>query len=261
VAVDHSEKYMMAPITRRQDYSATLWSVWMRPPQPLNFKAGQYVAFGVDNKDKVLERAFSIVSSPYEEPELEFFIEKVPEGALSPQLYELKVGDSVFMRKKPKGIFNVDTKSGHTQHFLVSTVTGIAPYISMVRTLTKDLKEGRLPRPFRLVILQGVSRSDEFGYDRELQAAAAEHSWLTYIPTISRPWEDPEWKGEKGRVDDLIRKYADNLRLGPEDTTIYLCGNPGMIVNARGIMRRRGFENTAIKEETYWAPGEGEVEY
>lgn len=259
--VDHSDKYMVVPITRREDYSPTLWSVWMRPPQALNFKAGQYVAFGVDNNDKVLERAFSIVSSPYEEPELEFFIERVPDGALSPQLYELQVGDTVFMRKKPKGIFNVDTKSGHRQHFLVSTVTGIAPYVSMARTLVRDLKEGRLAEPFRLVVLQGVSRSEEFGYAREFQQLADEHSWLTYHPTISRPWEDPDWKGERGRVDDLIRKYADNLELTPETTTVYLCGNPGMIVNARDIMKRRGFEHTSIKEETYWAPGEGEVEY
>jgi ferredoxin/flavodoxin---NADP+ reductase len=260
VASDTSDKYMMAPITRRQDYSPTLWSVWMKPPEPLAFKAGQYVAFGVDNHDKVLERAFSIVSSPYE-PELEFFIERVPEGALSPKLYELEVGDAVYMRKKAKGIFNVDVKSGHTQHFLISTVTGIAPYVSMVRTLAKDLKEGRLEQPFRLVVLQGVSRSDEFGYDKEMQAVAEEHPWLTYIPTISRPWEDPEWRGERGRVDDLVRKYADNLGLTPETTTIYLCGNPGMIVNARDMLRRCGFEQTSIKEETYWAPGEGEVEY
>jgi ferredoxin/flavodoxin---NADP+ reductase len=260
VPVDHSDKYMQAPIVRRQDYSPTLWTVWMKPPEPLVFKAGQYVAFGVDNDAKVLERAFSIVSSPYE-PELEFFIERVPDGALSPQLHRLQVGDCVFMRKKAKGIFNVDVKSGHTQHFLVSTVTGIAPYISMVRTILRDLKEGRLPEPFRLVVLQGVSRSDEFGYDRELETVAREHTWLTYIPTISRPWEDPEWKGERGRVDDLVRKYADHLGLTPETTTVYLCGNPGMIVNARDIMRRRGFDHASIREETYWAPGEGEVEY
>jgi ferredoxin--NADP+ reductase len=260
MASDTSDKYMLARITRREDYSPTLWSVWMKPPEDLVFKAGQYVAFGVDQSEKVLERAFSIVSSPYE-PELEFFIEKVPEGALSPKLYELQVGDQVFMRKKAKGIFNVDVKSGHSQHFLVSTVTGIAPYISMVRTLALDLKEGRLAQPFRLVILQGVSKSNEFGYDKELYKAASELPWLTYIPTISRHWEDPEWTGERGRVDDLVRKYADSLKLTPRDTTVYLCGNPGMIVNVRDIMRRCGFEHAAIKEETYWAPGEGEVEY
>src|SRR5207245_9683917 len=139
--------------------------------------------------------------------------------------------------------------------------TGIAPCISYVRTMLRDLKEGRLKEPFRLVILQGSSRSDEFGYDKELRCCAESAPWLTYVPTISRPWEDPGWTGERGRVDDLVRKYADILDLTPKDTTVYLCGNPGMIVNVRDIMRRCGFEHAAIKEETYWAPGEGEVEY
>ncbi|HYM51229.1 MAG TPA: ferredoxin--NADP reductase [Candidatus Limnocylindrales bacterium] len=255
-----TDKYMSAPIVARTDYAPTLWSIRIKTPEPLPFRAGQYVAFGLLNGEKVLERAFSIASSPYED-ELEFFIERVPDGALSPQLYDLQVGDAVQMRRKAKGIFNLDLKSGHRQHFLVSTVTGIAPYISYVRTMLRDQDAGRLDEPHRLVVLQGTSRSDEFGYDKELLGYAERAPWLTYIPTISRPWEDPAWPGERGRVDDLIRKYADTLGLDPATTTAYLCGNPGMIANARDILRRRGFEHAAIKEETYWAPGEGEVEY
>ena len=56
MASDTSDKYMLARITRRQEYSPTLWSVWMKPPEELVFKAGQYVAFGVDHNEKVLER-------------------------------------------------------------------------------------------------------------------------------------------------------------------------------------------------------------
>jgi ferredoxin/flavodoxin---NADP+ reductase len=255
-----ADKYMTTPIVWRTDYSPTLWSIRIEPPEPLLFRAGQYVAFGLLNGDKVLERAFSIVSSPLED-QLEFFIERVPEGALSPQLYELQVGDAVLMRRKAKGVFYLDLKSGHRQHFLIATVTGIAPYIAYVRTLLRDLDEGRLSEPPRLVLLHGTSRSDEFGYAEELQALGPRAPWLTYVPTISRPWEDASWPGERGRVDDLLRKYCDSFCLDPQTTTAYLCGNPGMIANARDILRRRGFESSAIKEETYWAPGEGEVEY
>jgi ferredoxin--NADP+ reductase len=258
--MDLSDKYMRAAIVQRRDYGPTLFSIWIKPPEELIFRPGQYVAFGVVNQDKVLERAFSIVSSPLE-AELEFFIEKVPEGALSPRLHELQIGDSVLMRKKAKGIFNLDARSGHLKHYLISTVTGIAPYVSMVRTLARDLTAGRVTEPARLVILQGAARSDEFAYDSELIEAARNFAWVTYVPTISRPWEDPSWPGERGRVDDLVRKYSDALALEPGETTAYLCGNPGMIVNARDILRRRGYQQTDIKEETYWAPGEGEVEY
>jgi ferredoxin--NADP+ reductase len=165
------------------------------------------------------------------------------------------------MRRKAKGVFNLDLKSGHSHHFLVSTVTGIAPFISYVRTMCLDLDAGRQPDPFNFIVLQGASRADEFAYDRELLQVAERFSSLVYIPTVSRPWECPDWKGERGRVDDLVRKFTDTLDLEPETTTAYLCGNPGMIVNARGILRRRGYDPGSIKEETYWAPGEGEVEY
>jgi hypothetical protein len=34
------------------------------------------------------------------------------------------------------------------------------------------------------------------------------------------------WKGETGRVDDLVRKYCDLWGLRPDTTTAYLCGIP-----------------------------------
>jgi ferredoxin/flavodoxin---NADP+ reductase len=255
-----SDKFMVATITKRVDHAEDLFTVWVRPEQALAFKPGQYVAFGVEDRDhKVLERAFSIVSSPAEE-QLEFYIERVPGGALSPRLYELGVGDAVQMRKKAKGVFALDTISGHRKHFFVCTVTGVAPYVSILRTLLRDEAQGR-PFGGMVVLMQGAARSDEFAYAREIEAVTTQAPWLTYIPTISRPWDDPGWTGERGRVDDLVRKYADQLGLIPDETTGYLCGNPGMIVNARGILKRRGYGDKAIKEETYWAPGEGEVEY
>ena len=254
------DKYMPAVITRRIDHAEDLFTIWVRPEEGLTFKPGQYVAFGVeDHTSKVLERAFSIVSSPVED-QLEFYIERVKGGALSPRLYDLGVGDSVHMRRKAKGVFALDTVSGHPKHYLICTVTGVAPYVSMIRTLLKEEAAGK-SFGGQLVLIQGAATSDEFAYAREIEDAAGKVSWLTYIPTISRPWEDPSWPGERGRVDDLVRKYSDQLGLGPDETTGYLCGNPGMIVNARGILKRRGFNEKAIKEETYWAPGEGEVEY
>ena len=92
------------------------------------------------------------------------------------------------------------------------------------------------------------------GYSDELGKFAGEVPWLTYIPTVSRPWEDNKWIGETGRVDDLIRKYTDLWELTPKDTKVYLCGHPEMIENTRGIVRRRGWQETAIQAEAYFVP-------
>jgi ferredoxin--NADP+ reductase len=103
-------------------------------------------------------------------------------------------------------------------------------------------------------MINGASRSWEFGYREELEGIAAEVPWLHYVPTISRPWEDPKWQGETGRVEDIIRKYCDQWGLTGADTTGYLCGHPEMIEHGKGILARRGFAKEYLKEEVYWIP-------
>ncbi|MGH9862499.1 MAG: FAD-binding oxidoreductase [Candidatus Acidiferrales bacterium] len=246
-----STTHSRAEIIERRDFSADLWAVRMKPEARFNFVPGQYATFGVMENGKMIERPYSIVSSPYEET-LEFFFELVPHGELTPRLYKLQVGDSVLMRKVPKGRFILDVKSGHKRHYLVSTVTGLAPFVSMARAFRKDWLEGRFREGFELFALQGASRSWELGYREEMEAYAAELPWLTYVPAISRPWEDKDWKGEVGRCEDILRKYSDQFGLGPEETTGYLCGHPEMIEKAKGILQRRGFAKESLREELYW---------
>jgi ferredoxin--NADP+ reductase len=69
---------------------------------------------------------------------------------------------------------------------------------------------------------------------------------------VSRPWHDSNWKGEIGRVDDVLRKYTDAWGLGPETTTAYLCGHPKMVENGRGILERAGWRKDAMFEEIYY---------
>ena len=136
------DKFYRACITKRTDLAEDLWTVRIQAGGEFKFAPGQYATLGVDGPDKRSERAYSIVSSPYEN-ELEFFFELVPQGELTPKLYKLQVGDELLMRKIPKGRFTLDTKGGRTNHLLVATVTGVAPFVSYVRSLYKDWKEGK----------------------------------------------------------------------------------------------------------------------
>jgi len=86
---------------------------------------------------------------------------------------------------------------------------GVAPFVSYVCTLFVDWKKGAFAGDHHLFQLNGASRSWEFGYRDELERFAGQAPWFTYMPAVSRSWEDEAWKGEVGRVDDLIRKYAD----------------------------------------------------
>jgi ferredoxin/flavodoxin---NADP+ reductase len=273
-----TDKHYQARIVERRDISPDLRVVRVDPGGPFKFIAGQYATLGIERDGRRFERAYSIVSSPYEDF-LEFFVELVPQGDVTPDLFKLNIGDTLFCRKIAKGRFTLDLRSGRTQHLLVSTVTGIAPFVSYVRTLYRDWKNGtdptpdaqkmsrtdkmpgtqRMPGAHKLFCLHGASRSWEFAYREELERVAAEAPWFKYVPTVSRPWEDPEWKGETGRVDDVLRKYAHAWGLKPDATTSYLCGHPSMVENGRGILQRAGWKKDAMFDEVYFVQGKSGV--
>ena len=246
------DKFQRVEVIERKDYSDDLWSVRVQTEEQFVFKPGQYATLAVERGSRLVQRAYSIVSSPVEE-HLEFFFELVPQGELTPLLFNLQVGDTLWMRRQPRGLFVLDTASSRFRHLLLCTVTGVAPYVSMVRSLLREEAEGKSVT-YRIALIQAASRSWEFAYREELEAAGQHCRWFQYIPSISRAWEDLEWKGEVGRVEDITRKYIDSLGFGPSETTAYLCGHPEMIENCKGILKRRGFAKEHVREEIYWIP-------
>jgi ferredoxin--NADP+ reductase len=236
-----------AMVESRREISADLWVVRISPEKPVPFLAGQYVTIGIDTGKRIIERPYSVVSAPAER-ELEFFLERVPAGELTPLLYDIPPGGSVLVRRTAKGRFLFDRQSGRSNHFMTATVTGVAPFLSMLR----DFAAKHEPVPHRVTLLHAASVPAEFAYLGELENYARVHPWFRYIPTISRIWSEPTWKGEIGRAEDILRKHLDADGFTAADTTVYLCGHPQMIENAKAILRRAGFAKEMVKEERYW---------
>jgi ferredoxin--NADP+ reductase len=250
----HSDKFLRGRVLDRRDLTDLLWIVHIGLDADFRFTAGQYATLGVEAPDgHLIERPYSIVSSPYER-ELEFLFELVPHGELTPRLYELQPGDSLYVRKSAKGRFTLDRTSGRNTHLLLCTITGIAPYVSYVRTLHADWKEGKFAGDAKLYLLQGASYSMELAYRDEMERIDGEVPWFTYVPTISRAHDEHAWDGERGRVDDVIRKYTDKWSLDPADTVAYLCGHPGMVEHGKAILERHRWPRAALKEEAYFVP-------
>ena len=235
-------RFSSAKVTRRRDLNDDLWLVWLKTAVPFTFKPGQYITIGVDG----IERPYSIASSP-SEPEIELFIELIPppDGELTPLLYLLDTGAEVTIRPRAKGLFflNLDYKN----HVMISTVTGVTPFISMLRAYFENPRGGD-----RFFILEGASYDDEFGYDDELQRLADERDEVIFIPTVSRPDEErnAHWEGEKGRVNTIFEKYLAEWGLKPEDTLVYTCGHPLMIEDVKERLADTDFE---VDEERFWA--------
>jgi ferredoxin--NADP+ reductase len=246
------ERYNVLTLVERVDFSEDLAVFRLRAPEPVDFTPGQYATLGLveENADRPLLRPYSVASAPGA-TELEFFIELVDEGDLTPRLWDLEPGAELWMRKKIVGRFVLDTDRAY--HLMAATVTGVAPYVSIARHQQQALDAGEIDTPDHLLILHGASRSWELGtYHDELTAFDEHTDWLDYVPTISRPWEDPEWDGEQGRVEDVLRKHLDEAAFPPDQTAAYTCGHPQMIDKAQGILQRAGLPEDAIHEEKYF---------
>ena len=244
-------QYLKGELIEREDFSEDLAAFRFRVDKQLPFIPGQYATIGFQVGEKIVQRPYSIVSSPHE-PFMEVFVELVPEGATTPLFWELKLGDSVFIRDRLVGRFVLDTESGMTRHVMAGTVTGAAPYISIARTQKIEQEQGKAS-PHQILAIVGASLSWELGYYAdELNELAAQEEWFTFVQTVSRPWEDPEWQGESGRAEDVVRKYGDQLGYDHTNAVVYACGHPQMIENAKAIWARARFPEERIKEEKFF---------
>ena len=191
-------------------------------PADLQFRAGQYVKVGVPGRRS---GSYSIASAPHE-PFLEFCIELIPGGRLTPALFALHEGDEVTITQQAKGRFVFDETA--TCHLMVATVTGIAP----LRSIVRDVLHRGIDAQF--VVLHGASHADELPYFAELTELASSDARVEYRATVSRPeaTRNAGWPHEVGRVDDLACRVA--ARLDPRRTHVYVCGHPEMVKRVGG---------------------------
>ena len=230
-----------AVLVERRDITDDLWVIRLEPEDgPFKFKPGQYCTLGLDG----IERAYSIASAPHE-PFLEIFLELVPDGELTPLMHKMKVGDAMSIRPRPKGLFTMENRVHH--HFMVATVTGVSPSISMLRS--SHLEGGK---DHKFYVLLGASYQDELTYDKELGALAiTDPELLEFVPTVSRPDEERNagWQGAKGRANTIVEEYLAKFDLPQDDTMIYTCGHPGMIEDVKQKVASEGW---MFKEERFW---------
>ncbi len=216
------------------------------------FESGQYMTIGVMADGRLVQRPYSVASDPgvCDRDGYELYVRLVNGGQFTPLLWRLPLGHRMRMIG-PKGKFTLLPDDDRT-HLFISSGTGNAPFVSMMRML---LREGR---PRRAVFLNGVSYEHELGYRRTVEAWGADGTYpVTYIPTVSRPSapENSGWTGRRGRVESIVGPVCDELGLTQDNAIAYICGNPDMILSAEATLLGRGFPEDQVKTELYWPKG------
>ena len=208
----------------------------------LRFSNGHFTMIGLRVNDKPLLRAYSIASPNYEE-HLEFLSIKVEEGPLTSRLQHIQVGDTVIVGKKPTGTLLIDYLTPAKRLYLLSTGTGLAPFLSIIRDPETYAKFESV------VVVHGVRQVDELAYHDLIADHLPQHEFLgemirqqlRYYPTVTR-----ETYRNMGRVTTLIDngKLFKDLglpALSQQQDRVMLCGSPGMLSDLKQMLEAQGF--------------------
>lgn len=195
----------------------------LRFPRNFSFKAGQVVA--LKSTEEAPHRLYSL-SSGEEEDEAAILFDLNPEGLLTPQLVKMKPGDRLWV-SQPFGFF-IDEPG---PAWWIATGTGIAPFVSMCRSLNPQGK----------TLIQGARTPAHF-YFQEMFASTG---LAQYIRCSSREQGEgvfhgrlTEWLAAQETFDPTLRYY--------------LCGNAEMVVEVRDFLIERGVPFPQIRAEIYF---------
>ncbi len=243
-----------AELSGREEIAPDVARLFVRPDGPVPaFQPGQYFSLGLTLDARAVLRPYSTASRKGAGDTLEFLVRRVPSGTFTPHLWQLSVGERLWIGP-PKGLFTLRPADSRT-HLLISAGTGIAPFISMLPELVAGEPDSpRNARP-RVVLAHGVSYQQELAYRARLETLTARHPEFVYAPTVSRPGapQNAGWSGRAGRVEAILPSIWGELALDPGDSVAYLCGNPDMVESSRDALLRLGMPAGAIVRENYWA--------
>src|SRR5580692_5421910 len=168
-------------------WNETVFSFTTTRDQALRFENGHFIMLGLRIDDKPVMRAYSIASANHEE-HLEFLSIKVADGPLTSRLQHIREGDEILVSRKPTGSLLLDDLRPGRRLYLLSTGTGAAPFLSLI-------KDPQVYERFeRVVLVHGVRWLRESAVAQSQIAQLRAHEFLggqvraqlSYYPTVTR---------------------------------------------------------------------------
>ena len=185
-------------------------------PKSMAFKPGQYAQLKVPGLEII--RAYSIASNPKTTHEIELIVRMVPKGKATTYVHKaLRLGDKAIVTG-PYGDFYLREESNR-DIICIAGGSGKAP----IRSIVHYLKDQNMPRKVKYFF--GARSKKDLYYTDEFKQLEKDYPNFKYIPALSDPKPEDDWKGDVGLITDVVDRYCEDL----SQSEAYLCGSPGMI--------------------------------
>ncbi len=217
------------------------------------FQAGQFTKLALDIDGEMAGRPYLFINTPGEKP-LEFYFIEMPGELLTQRLAALEAGDAVWVAPQAAGFLTLAEVPDAKHLWLLSTGTGIGPFLSILKT------EAPWQRFDRVMLAHAVRHADELAYGETIRDLAQRHGeQFRFVPFVSREETDFALRARipEAIADGRLEARAD-VALAPENSQVMLCGNPDMlrdtteVLLTRGLKKNRRNDPGQITLESYW---------
>ncbi len=262
------DKYTAEKILWIHPWAPNLFSFRLTRFKGFRFTPGQFARLGVKKPDpnnpknpsgeKIAWRAYSIVSADYDE-HLEFYSIVVPGGEFTSELSRLKVGDTVYVEKMNYGFLTTDRFENGADLWMLSTGTGLAPFISILW----DLKAWESYE--NLIVVHSVRYPNELAYADTIEGFRR-HEYFTpmasklhFVQAVTRAAVPGTLSSRiPAAIEDGSLEKTVGLPFDQQRSRFMICGNPEMVDDTRKLLTSRGYTTSRrgapghMAVENYW---------
>jgi predicted ferric reductase len=217
-----------------------VWTLALKPHagDRLRFAPGQFAWLTLRASPFAMrEHPFSIASSAQQPDRIEVSIKEL--GDFTSTVKDIRVGESAWI-DAPYGTFSVDDHPDAFGYAFVAGGIGIAPLMSMLRTLAD--RGDRRP----LVLFYGNRAWERVAFREELEVLAARLQ-LRVVHVLLEPPEG--WTGERGFVsEDVLMRH---LPLTRHRFHFFLCGPTPMTTSVEHSLAALGIPAAHVHSEIF----------
>lgn len=246
------QKWVEGTVVNQKRWTETLFTLCVKA-DVTGFEAGQFAKLALAVEGEMVARPYSFVNAPKERPH-EFYYVTLPEGPLTQRLCKLETGDTIYLAPRPSGFLVLSEVSGGENLWLVSTGTGVGPFLSILKT---DVPWQRFKH---VVLVHAVRHADELTYRDIIERLLREHAAQMRLACFVSREETPETLHGRipAAIEDGRLEAAAGVELSAKTSQVMICGNPEMVTDTSEVLGRRGMRKHRRREpghitvENYW---------
>ncbi|MBL0423102.1 ferric reductase-like transmembrane domain-containing protein [Ramlibacter sp. AW1] len=207
----------------------------------LRFAPGQFAWLTLRHSPwSMHEHPFSIASSATRDDRIELSIKEL--GDFSRTIKDMKPGETAWL-DGPYGTFSIDHHSDSSGFVFIAGGIGIAPVMSMLRTLAD--RGDRRP----LLLVYGNRAWDRVAFREELDQLQQRLD-LRVVHVLSEP--PAGWTGEHGLItQDLLARPLNSLQAERGDREYFVCGPTAMTQSVEAALAALGVDARRVHSELF----------